>query len=389
MNYAPQATQTPESVLLALRELADELRERLPEFDSGRRLPADLHQRFRELGVYRLLLPASHGGLEADSAQVLEVIEALAAIDGSLAWATTIGIQSPAVLSWLPRESFERLHDADADVTIGGAFGPQGRAEATSGGYLVEGRWSFASGCDNWDYLFANCVLVRDGEPMIGPDGQPAMRAVVVPKDSAEIIDTWHTLGMRGTGSQDFSLAGVFVPEELTFDLGSAAPSVPGITRYPLLEFGYELATIAIGVAQGALDDISAAASGRTRVFARTSIAGDPVAQNRIGRVASALQGARALVRKEAAELRAVGEDADFMRLMIDSGATCAWAVDVCIEVVETCFRSYGARGIYEGSSIQRRLRDILTLAQHATLNDSAWTRRGALMLGATDGPPV
>lgn len=388
MTSLADATTTPGTILTELRTLADRLRARLPEIEQERRLPADLHRTFRELGLYRLLLPSGHGGLEASSAEVLDVIEELARIDGSLAWATTIGIQSPAVLAWLPRDVFERLHDEDADVTIGGAFGPQGRAQVVDGGYLVEGRWSFASGCDNWDYLFANCIVVQDDQPVAGPGGQPAMRAMVVPKATAEIVDTWHTLGMRGTGSQDFTLSGVFVPDEFTFDLGAAVPSVPGITRYPLLEFGYELATIAIGVAQGALDDIADAAAGRTRVFARTSIAGDPVAQHRIGRVATALRAARALVRQDAASLRQVDENDDFPALMTTAGATCAWVVDVCIDVVESSFRTYGARGVYDGSILQRRLRDILTLAQHATLNDSAWTRRGAQLFGMVEAPP-
>lgn len=385
MTNAPSVTKSPATVLAAVGDLAEELRGRLPEFESARRVPADIHERLRESGFYRLLLPTGNGGLGATSAEVLDVIEALARIDGSLAWATTIGIQSPAVFSWLARGNFDQLHSDNPDVTIGGAFAPQGRATVVDGGYLAEGRWGFASGCDNWDFLFANCIVIKDGEPMIGLDGRPAMRAMVVQKDAAEIIDTWSTLGMRGTGSQDFTLAGVFVAEEFTFDLGGAVPSVPGITRYPLIEFGYELATIAIGVAQGALDDVAATAAGRTRALARSSIAADPVAQHRIGRVATTLRAARALVREDAAALREVDDEVDFMELMTNSAATCAWVVDACIDVVETCFRTNGARGIFDAAPLQRRLRDILTLAQHATLNDSAWTRHGSAVLGSNE----
>ncbi|PWB97760.1 hydroxylase [Salinibacterium hongtaonis] len=387
MIDAPSMTTSAATVLAAVNGLADELRDRIAEFEGAKRVPADIHDRLREAGFYRLLLPASHGGLEATSDEVLDVIEALARIDGSLAWATTIGIQSPAVFSWLSRSTFDQLHSENPDVTIGGAFGPQGRATVVDGGYLVDGRWGFASGCDNWDFLFANCIVVKDGEPVIGAGGRPSMRAMVLPKDAAEIIDTWKTLGMRGTGSQDFALAGVFVADEFTFDLGGAVPSVAGITRYPLIEFGYELATIAIGVAQGALDDVAASASARTRALARTSIADDPVAQHRIGRVATTLRAARALIREDAAALREVDDETDFMQLMTSAAASCAWVVDACIDVVETCFRTNGARGIFDDAPLQRRLRDILTLAQHATLNDSAWTRHGSGLLGSNEPP--
>jgi alkylation response protein AidB-like acyl-CoA dehydrogenase len=113
------------------------------------------------------------------------------------------------------------------------------------------------------------------------------------------------------------------------------------------------------------------------------------VAQNRIGRVATSLEAARALVRREAASLRLVDDSADFLVLLTDASSTCAWAVDVAIDVVETCFRTFGARAIYDGAPLQRRLRDILTLAQHATLNDSAWTRQGAALFGRVDLPPA
>ena len=119
-------------------------------------------------------------------------------------------------------------------------------------------------------------------------------------------------------------LRDVFVPADMSFDLGAAMPSVEGITRFPLIEFGFELATIAIGVAQGALQDVADSAAGRTRVFARTSIAQDPVAQHRIGRVATSLEAAKALVRREAAALRQVGSEADFPALLTAASATCS-----------------------------------------------------------------
>jgi len=375
------SVKTGRSVLAEVRALTDEFRARVEEVESSRRVPADLHERLHALGVYRLILPASHGGIQADIGEVLDVIETLATIDGSLAWTTVIGIQTPSVLSWLPRKVFDDLYALGPDITAGGTFGPQGKAEAVDGGYRVSGKWAFASGCDNWDYLFANCVLTKNGKPLEGPGGMPLTRAVLYSRDKATVLDTWHTLGLRGTGSKDVVLENVFIPENHSFDIATATPCVEGIFRYPLVEFGNHLAMIGVGIAQGALDDLVKSAAGRQRVFSRTSIASDPVVHHRIGKMETALRAARALVREQAISERA-DKAADAMQLMAVAAANNAWVLDTCIAVVDACFRANGARGVYNDSSLQRRLRDIYTVGQHATLNDSAWTRWGAGVFG-------
>lgn len=376
------------SVIAAVRTVADGIRGRVEEIEAARRVPADLHEQLRDAGVYRLLLPASHGGLEASSADVLDVIETLAVADGSVAWTATIGIQSPCVLSLLPRDTFEELYASGPDVTVGGAFGPTGKAQITDGGYRVSGQWGFASGCDNWDYLFANCIVVEDGEPVPGSaDGQPRMRAMLVRREEVEIIDTWYALGLRGTGSKDFTLDDVFVPASYTFDIYSARPCIEGIFQYPVVEFAHHLASIAIGVAQGALDDLIQSAAERKRVFARASVAQTPAVQQQIGKAETSLRAARDLTRSQAERLLSGEAGDDFLELLIWTSANNAWTADTCVSVVDACFRANGARGVYDSSPLQRRLRDIYTIIQHATVNQGAWTRRGASLFGQEVGP--
>lgn len=375
------------SVIGAVRKIADGIRGRVEEIEAARRLPADLHEQLRDVGVYRLLLPASHGGLEASGEDVLEVIETLARADGSVAWTSTIGIQSPAVLSLLPRDTFEELYASGPDVTVGGAFGPTGKAQLTDGGYRVSGRWSFASGCDNWDYLFANCVVVADGEPVpSATDGQPQLRAMLVRRDQVEIIDTWYTLGLRGTGSKDFTLDDVFVPASHTFDIYSARPCIEGIFQYPVVEFAHHLASISIGVAQGALDDLIQSAAERQRVFARATVAKTPAVQHRIGKAETSLRAARDLTRSQAQQLLSGEAGDDLQDLLSWTSTNNAWTADICVSVVDACFRANGSRGVYDGSPLQRRLRDIYTVVQHATVNDGAWTRWGASLFGQEIG---
>jgi alkylation response protein AidB-like acyl-CoA dehydrogenase len=380
------STTAARQILEAVRDLAPAICARAEEIEAARRIPSDLDAQLRAAGLYRMLLPHSHGGEGVALLDVLEIVELLSIADGSVGWTATIGIQSPSVLSLLPRETFDAVYANGPDVTIGGAINAQGEAHVVDGGYRVSGKWAFASGCHNWEYLFGTCVLLEDGEPVPGPaPGQPATRAMMFRADETEILDTWRALGLRGTGSHHIAVADVFVPEARTLDFLFGTPCVPGIYRFPIIEFYYHIASIAIGLAQGALDEALAAA-GRQRFMERTTIAAAPVVQNRLGRAAIALRAARGFLRREAERLASDAER-EFLPAMIDATAVNAWIGATCVDVVETCYRVDGARSVQDGAPLQRRLRDIHTICQHAAFNEGALTRAGAALLGQDVGP--
>lgn len=382
------ATEEQSWILRAVRELAGSIVERADEIEAARALPVDLHHQLRDAGVYRMLVPRSHGGEHVDLHEVLDIIEALSVADGSVGWTATIGIQSPCLLSLLPRETFDAVYADGPDVTVGGAFGPSGEAHAVDGGYRVSGKWAFASGCDNWDYLFGNCVVMDDGEPRPGRiDGQPSTRAMLVRREEAELLDTWYTLGLRGTGSKHFTLDDVFVPEPRTFEIFYGQPCVEGIYRYPIIEFTHHIASITIGIAQGALNELIGSATTRRRYSSRTTLAQTPVIQHRIGSSDTTLRAARNVMHSQAERLLSGEAGDDFMDLMVWAWSNNAWTAQRCVEVVDTCFRAYGAQGIYDGAPLQRRLRDIYTIVQHASLNDASLTRAGAQLFGQEVGP--
>src|SRR4051794_37152010 len=182
-------------------------------------MPQDLFEQLKEAGVFRLLTPRAYGGLEAGLELSLDVLDELAVVDGSIAWTTMIGMESPQMLSHLPRETYDELYADGPDVTVGGSFLPIGQAVPADGGFRISGRWPFASGCDRWDWLFGNCVIAFEDGPRIGPGGGPLLRGGVFPREDAEIEDTWYTLGMRGTGSSHFNVQDLYVPEERTLDI--------------------------------------------------------------------------------------------------------------------------------------------------------------------------
>ena len=379
-----QAQSTAEGVLDAVRELAPSVRARAEEFEATRCMPADLFDELKAAGVWRLLTPRSHGGLQAGLLPSIDLLETLAIADGSTAWTTMIGLETPQILSLLPRETYDQVYGAGPDVTAGGSFMPIGQARVTDGGYRITGRWPFASGCQRWDWLLGNCVVLEDGQPRTAPTGQPETRAAVFPAEEMRIEDTWHTLGMRGTGSHHIAIDDAFAPEERTLDIFMGRPSVEGVARYPIIDFHFHITIIAIGIARAALEEVVEAAKTKQRFSMRTTLARTPLIQHRLGRAEIALRAARAFLYTEAERASAAMKSGteDFLSLAVRVWANHAWIAQTCADVVETCYSAHGASGIYDGSPLQRYVRDMQTICQHSALNENSSTRAGAALLG-------
>jgi alkylation response protein AidB-like acyl-CoA dehydrogenase len=378
------ATATATGTLEAVRALAPSIRTRADEFEAARQLPADLFDELKAAGVWRFLTPRSHGGLEGGLVPAMELLETLALADGSIARTTMIGLETPQLLALLPRHSFDELYADGPDVTIGGAITPVGRAVPEEGGYRISGRWPFASGCDRWDLLLGTCVVFDDDQPRLAPNGQPASLAMVLPAEAFTIEDTWRTLGMRATGSHHLRIEDALVPEDRTLDFFFGRPCVEGVARFPIIDFHFHIATCAVGIARAALAEVVEQAQSRQRMGMRTRLAQAPLAQHRLGRCEIALRAARTFLYAEAERAAAVMADGseDFLTLAVRVWANHAWIAELCEDVVDTCFAVNGASGVYDGSVLQRCLRDIHTMHQHASLNENSITRAGAALLG-------
>ena len=198
-----------------------------------RTLPHDAVAILRSLGLFWLKTPAELGGTPLAPVEFSDVIEELAYVDTSTAWAAMIGAGCNGLAGgWLPEEGARQIFGAGPDgvrPVVAGQLAPRGAGHPVRGGYLVSGRWGFSSGIVHADWLIG--AFKPDGEdpgPSGGEDGAAdtgfgRMVVFLVPKAQAEVIDNWHVAGLQGTGSLDFSVDGIFVPSELTYDLGTAA----------------------------------------------------------------------------------------------------------------------------------------------------------------------
>ena len=271
-------------------ELAPTIAARAAEIETARRLPRDLLDDLLRVGCFRVLRPRTHGGLGADLPEAMRIIESLARADASVAWTVMIGAATWIDLAGLPRATFDALF-ATPDVITAGVFNPTGSIAVAPGGYQVTGRWSFASGCEHADWLFGNCI-----EGVV--DGVPQMRMAVLAPEQVVIEDTWTVSGLCGTGSHHFRADGILVPPERTWRPLVDPPCVdePIVRIPPLALISLITASVPLGLAQGALDDIHALAAGKVPLLAGAPLAANPHFQYELATADTELRAARALL---------------------------------------------------------------------------------------------
>jgi alkylation response protein AidB-like acyl-CoA dehydrogenase len=341
------------------------------------------------MGLFRTLLPRSHGGLELSVPEVLPLIEALSAADGSVGWVAMIGTASQMFCTRVPRQTFDRMFRDGADVLVVGVGTPAGRAEQIDGGYRVSGRWPFASGCQSAQWIAGHCVVHKDGAPVMS-GARPLTRFVVLPVEHWRIEDTWHASGLTGSGSHHVALDNVTVPEAESFDVLHGPSCVPGRFTGPIAPFiGSFHAAVATGIASGAIADLAAmAGSGRRQLFATADLRDSPVFQHEFGRLGAELRAARALLNVQAeshwhrATAGTLDDKTDFAQSLQGS----AWIHATCTDVVNGCYTLGGSGAVLNASPLQRRLRDSHAARQHVFAQERFYARAGAHALGF---PPV
>jgi len=381
-------TQSAKRLLAHIQELAPGIAARAAEIETGRRLPPDLVETLRSIGVFRMFAPESHGGMELDLPTALEIISALARIDGSVGWCAMIGSGSAMFMSMALRETYEQAYRNGPDVIAAGSAQPAGTAEAVGDDWQVNGRWPFASGCQHADWIIGFCVMTRDGIPLPGsaaPGGPPMIRGVMLPARDWQIEDTWHVAGLKGTGSHHVAIKDMVVPQANFFDPLQGVPCLPG----PLYQAVPQLLPLLhgaaiVGMAEGALNELVALANtGRQQLRAPAPMRESEMFQGELGRIAADLKAAKAALQVQTAShwRHALAGTLKTEALLVQSLQTAAWIATTCVRVADACFALGGSSALYETSPLQRRLRDVHTAAQHAAAQQRNYVGAGKLLL--------
>ncbi len=338
-----------------------------------------------ESGLLRLKLPHVLGGAEADLVTQLDILEAVSEIDPSAGWCLMIGAASlGGVGAFLPDDAIGEIFAGGNPPKTAGVFAPFGTAVPVDGGYLLNGRWSFASGImhSQWISAGARVKTEKEGYP-------PQIRASIRTAD-ATIHDNWQVMGLRGTGSCDFSVNDLFVPASFAFDVSSTEP-LRGGAMYRLGRPGFvtnEHSAFALGVARRALTEVLEVGQVKTRGYTSVNpLARRPAFQRMLSESDLRLRAVRALnveVLEEAWQVVCDGAPPPPpLQARMRSCAT--YTTDVAVDIVTQAFRFAGGAALFDSSMLQRCLRDINAGAQHQMVSDAAYENHGQFMLGLPD----
>ena len=375
-------------ILADIQALAPEITARAAEIEAARRIPLDLAEKLRSIGIFRALVPRSHGGLELDMPAAIAIMEALCRIDGSIGWITIIGMGSAIFAPLVPREIYEHMYAKGPDVIFSGSVQPAGTAEAVDGGWRVTGRWPFASGCQHADWMFGLCIMSKDGKPLPGPagdDGPPQTRVFALPASDWQIEDTWYVAGLRGTGSHHISLKDKLIPADKFFDLAASEACLPGPLYQAVPQF-IPLVHLpaATGMAAGALDElVQLANTGRQQQRTTAPMRDLETFQHELGRIEADLRAARAYAdaQVESHWRHALAGTLKNEALLAEGVQAATWITAACVRIADECFRLGGSSALYETSPLQRRMRDLHAAAQHAAVHQRHYGNSGKLLL--------
>jgi alkylation response protein AidB-like acyl-CoA dehydrogenase len=349
-----------------------------------RTLPHDGVALLRTLGLFWLKTPAELGGTPLPPGEFCDVIEELAYVDTSAAWAAMIGAGCNGLTGgWLPEDGARRIYGAADGVrpVVAGQLVPRGTGQPVRGGYLVSGRWGFSSGIVHADWLIG--AFKPDGGDGAAT-GMPLMIVFLVPKDQAEVIDNWHVAGLQGTGSLDFSLDGVFVPTEMTYRLGAPAVRGGDLFRLGMPAFvSNEVPPLAVGLARRALDDMTELATHTARFPGGPTVSERAVFHKELGRAETRIKAARAVHREAMAQAWEVAVAGTVPGEEIQLAVTTAsiYAVETCADVVSDLFRYGGGRVLALSNPMQRHLRNVLAARQHVALSEEHYEAAGRYIL--------
>ena len=369
------------------QSLVDLIRAAGPRIEAGRALPADIIGALHNAKLFRLLLPRSLGGDELHLKTLAQVIEMIAKADASTAWCMGQGAGCAMAAAFLKPEVARRLF-GPADAVLAWGAGITGKAVATDGGYLVTGKWMFASGCANATLLGGHCYVVEaDGTPRKRNDGRPLDRTALFAKSKAKIHDMWHTLGLKGTASYTYDVDNLFVPSVETIDREEPSEQVETGTLFifPATQvYSAAFSALMLGIAQGMVDDLTVLAQTKTPRGAASSLKESQIFQSQIAVLEARLRAARAYLHNTLDEIWDKTASTRELPLIERANLKLAgtYVINQGVDIVNEAYRAAGQNAIFPTNPFEQRLRDAMSASQQTQGRPSNYVTIGRVMLG-------
>ncbi len=360
------------------------------EMDRDRCIPAPLVQRLRDAELFHLWLPRTIGGPQLHPVDLIAVIEELSRADGSVGWCAANASVNSMISGSLPEASTRHMY-GDRAVSCG-SFLPGGKAVVVPGGYRLSGRWNYATGIVHSGWMTANSVIMENGAPRLTEAKTPELRFLFIPVDQGTIIDTWEVSGMRATGSHDFEVHDLFVPDDLSTPTFVNTPLHPG-TLYQLPRmslFTVGIGSVPLGIARAAVDALIAIAQDKVPMGAMAPLREKVTAQVAAGQAEALLRAARAgLV--EAVNRMWEEVDAGKPPSLDSRGAVrlaATFATEASARVVDLVQNAAGGSALFESGRIARCFRDVHAATSHIGLHTNNYEAWGRFLVGMDPGTP-
>lgn len=346
--------------------------------EAERVLTSAVYQAMYDAGLFGMLAPRRFGGYELHPTDCMQVWEAVARIDASAAWNLVMNQGIASYAAWLPEAGVKEVF-ANGIPTIAGALHPPAPARRVEGGWRVTGQVPFGSGC-HWAQWLAMPAL---------EEGSHAPFAVFFPRQSGTIMDTWHTMGMRGTGSTDYRVDNLFVPDHMTAPVGPLADPAPGLDgplfhMWPWANILGE-GIVSVGVAASAMDAAVELCKNKTPAYQGVPLKQQQLVQFLIGKAASRIEAARDTLFR-AADIAYADVENSGQSLSVESKVrvqlAVSFAAEACAETIRFINDVVGTSSIRIGQPFERHFRDLHVLLQHSDKSSQRYASAGRLMLG-------
>ena len=372
-----------QALLESARSLGPQIASASDETELQRRVPPELVAVLRSAGLYRMLVPRSAGGAELTLREFAEVIEEVAKWDASTAWCMSQNSGICGVSGYMPPQGLKEVF-GDRDGIVSWGNGPS-TALKVSGGYQLNGRWFFSSGIHNAVWAGAHNAPVVDEaqDPVFDSTGSQVYATMFFPVEDIELIDAWQVSGLRGTGSDTYTVTDLFVPDH---HVALDDPTEPGpLYRFNTTNiFSIGFASVALGIARSMQQAVQELAISKSPRGYEDSLASQQHAQIRLAEAEGTLRSTRVFLLEEADRLyqKVSASDELDLETRIDLRLVTTYTIRRSAEVVDNAFQMAGSSAIFNDKGFERRFRDMHAVTQHLQARDDHYERVGRFLLG-------
>jgi len=391
---APPAIE--KNLLQVASELGSSISQNITEEENNGRISATVVNALRGAGFYKLFLPKSLGGIEADPLTTAKCVEEVARHNTAAGWSLMVANSPLNMGGRLPEKGIEEIFSNGPGTFIAASVHPPMRATRVKGGYLINGRNPLLSNIHEAQWFLTTALVMEGQQPKMN-NGHPEVIGVFIKVSDCEIIDTWHTLGMRATDSNDVEAKDAFVPDHLFF------PLVPqfhpnkyytgALYRYPTAgaNIACLLAPVTLAVARNAINELKTLAEKKTPLGSMVTIRERGVVQRKLGRAEALVQSSRAYLHDKITKCWDRVTAGETISLEEKAGLLLAatHANQSCVEAIELVYTAAGTSGIYMKNKLAHYLTDAQVLRQHGFMNESRYETAGQIYFGLPPDLPL